>query len=513
MVPPLSINTADFPEFDPKVTISSPRSLRACSEEGVAPQDLVYKTLDAFAEKGLSPRLIKLRYDFFEAKRRDLLCSTRRARDRIIESANKDAHFNNLKQVAEYSGVNEGYLLALQSDTLKRERMQLLKSQQLQKGWLRNTLINELRQLEGLERADQKLTEAGNKEAEQLQERARRTKEINERRAAEEEQKRLELLAQEKYEKQVAKEEFARQQHAQELLMEKQREEDRQRLERNRVEQEKQLVREREKEEKRQREHELQQQKLEELMLADERRIEILEQKTVNMQIELANKKIMRDVKFKTSQRNLAVVESKKRDEYQERQVQEIERDRKLAFTKALQQEEGAKKSFHLMMKRKQISEDAQRKFEDRRQALTESRIQIEHRLLIHEHKKNRYLDFKRELDGLKEKNKEINVARQRRKEEHLRGEVEDLIEKKTAKIDAVKQERDKLWGLRRSAVIASQAAREDVKTTVMAMKVRSKPQPKILEKQVNSILANELFSPKVLQMSHSMPRLPLPMA
>ena len=51
----------DFLEHDPKASIDSPRSLTACSQEGVAPQDLIYKPIEAFTEKGLEPRLVKLR--------------------------------------------------------------------------------------------------------------------------------------------------------------------------------------------------------------------------------------------------------------------------------------------------------------------------------------------------------------------------------------------------------------------------------------------------------------------
>lgn len=513
MAPPPLINIHDFPEFDPHVAINSPRSLRACSEEGVAPQDLVYKTLDAFAERGLSPRLIKLRYDFFEAKRRDLLSSTRRTRDKIIDNESRDPKRSQLQQVAEYKGMNEGHLLALQGDTLKRERIKLLRSQQLQKGWLKNTLLNEVRQLQELDLADKKLAEEGDKNAAAAREQALRTKELNDKRAADEERKRLEQLAQQRYEKQMAKEEFMRQQQEEERMLLRKAEEDRLRLERNAAEQEKQLAREREKEEKRQREWEAQQRKLEELEANDMHRLAILDQKAEVAAMEQANKKLQRDHKIKVSQRNLALVEDRKRQEFEERQLLDEDRERKLAYHRALQQEEGAKRSFQLMMKRKQISEDAQKKLEDRRLALTESRAQIETRLTEHEQKKSRYLDFKRELDGLKEQNKQINVTRQRRKEEHIRTEIEESVDRKLAKTEAIKAEREMLWNLRRSQGIAAQGARESVKETIMRMKIRSKPEPKLLAKQVDNILANDIFSSGAMPRSESMPRIALPPA
>merc|ERR1711920_687610 len=98
---------------------------------------------------------------------------------------------------------------------------------------------------------------------------------------------------------------------------------------------------------------------------------------------------------------------------------------------RAIEQEESAKKSFQTMMKRKIIQEDAARKAEDRRLAILESQEETELRLLEHEQKKERYLDFKHELDGLRCKNKEINVERQRRREEASREAVAEQVQKK----------------------------------------------------------------------------------
>merc|ERR1719359_513816 len=100
------------------------------------------------------------------------------------------------------------------------------------------------------------------------------------------------------------------------------------------------------------------------------------------------------------------------------------------------------------MMKRKVIQEEASRKSEDRRTAILEHQEETEMRLLEHEQKKERYLDFKRELDGLRGKNKEINVERQRRKEEAHRQKVADDVRKKDEKIEMMRQERARLWGL-----------------------------------------------------------------
>merc|ERR1719208_35894 len=104
------------------------------------------------------------------------------------------------------------------------------------------------------------------------------------------------------------------------------------------------------------------------------------------------------------------------------------------------------------MMRRKCIQEEAGRRAEDRRNAILETQEETELRLLEHEQKKERYLDFKRELDGLRAKNKEINVERQRRKEEAHREKVAEEVRRKDEKTDCLQSERRRLWMLRRTA-------------------------------------------------------------
>merc|ERR1719316_2032119 len=103
------------------------------------------------------------------------------------------------------------------------------------------------------------------------------------------------------------------------------------------------------------------------------------------------------------------------------------------------------------MMRRKIIQDDAARKAEERRDAIVEHHEDREARLLEHEQKKERYLDFKRERDGLRLKNKEINVERQRRKEEAYRENVAEQVRRKDEKMEWLQSERKRLWQIRRA--------------------------------------------------------------
>merc|ERR1712060_414952 len=173
-----------------------------------------------------------------------------------------------------------------------------------------------------------------------------------------------------------------------------------------------------------------------------------------------------------------------------------------------MQQEEGAKRSFQLMMRRKVIQEEANKGAEDRRGAIMDHQEEVEYRLLEHEQKKERYLDFKRELDGLRGKNKEINVERQRRKEEAKREGIAEDVRKKDEKIDCMRSERQRLWQIRMSAQMEAHRARELVKSEIIRQRVRSKFDSKVLAHQVSTLINQDVFHPKVVQTSHSMPTL-----
>merc|ERR1712019_91452 len=112
-----------------------------------------------------------------------------------------------------------------------------------------------------------------------------------------------------------------------------------------------------------------------------------------------------------------------------------------------------------------------------------------EMRLLEHEQKKERYLDFKRELDGLRGKNKEINVERQRRKEEAKREAIADDVKKKDEKIDCMRSERQRLWQIRQSAQMEAHRARELVKSEIIRQRVRSKFDSNILRNKVDGLM------------------------
>lgn len=497
---------ATFEENDPGMVIRSPRSLQACKSEGVLPQELIFRPVETFQEKNLSPRLVKLRYDFFEAKRRDLLAAARKAREQLIAEEKREKESSQLDLLVQQSGLTKGAILALNSDNLKLERKKLLRAQENERNWLKNQLRSELHQLKTMEMNNQRqLQESAQGEAD-VEEAARKMKEMNDRRAAAEERKAMEAEARQKLEKQIAQEEF----HKAQMEMKKKAQQnaikERQAYERQLAETERKKQAEIEKERKREAAFAEQTARKEEMRAQDLKRMDMMEQQKQQFGVAMREKKDARDLRIYQSMEANQEIERKRRQDFEDRQKQEQIREERMAQARALEQEESAKKSFQLMMRRKVIQDEAARKAEERRDTIVEQQEDTEARLLEHEQKKERYLDFKRELDGLRLKNKEINVERQRRKVEAHREGVADSVRNKDEKMEWLQSERKRLWQIRRATQTEAYRARELVKNEIMRQKVASKFNSKDLTKHVESHLQHDLFTPKILQTSSSMP-------
>merc|ERR1719428_564037 len=152
---------------------------------------------------------------------------------------------------------------------------------------------------------------------------------------------------------------------------------------------------------------------------------------------------------------NLAI-EQKREDEFNERMEADRMRNEKLALERRLFQEQAAKKSLQMLLKRRSIAEESNRQLEEKRQETLEHMEEVDGRMLAHEMKKQRYLEFKRELDHLKEKNKELNVERTRRRQEFKRETTAEACRQKTMKADMTVLERQRLWDERRKTALLS---------------------------------------------------------
>jgi len=306
----------------------------------------------------------------------------------------------------------------------------------------------------------------------------------------------------------IAKEEFHKQQVEQQKKAKQDAIKAKEAYHRQVREAERKVQAEHEKNEKREASYREQEARKNELRAQDLRRNEVMVQKKEEMQHAMHERQEARDLRIYSSIQKNQELEQKRRDDYEEKCKSDAFRDERLAQAMAEKQEESAKKSFMLMMRRKCIQEDASRKAEDRRNAILEQQEDTEMRLLEHELKKERYLDFKRELDSLRTKNKEINVERQRRKEEAYREKVAGDVRKKDEKMEWMQSERTRLWNLRRQGQTEAYRARELVKNEIIRQRISSQFNSKKVTTQFTNLMQQDIFHPKVLHQTSSMPTL-----
>merc|ERR1719420_1629597 len=200
-------------------------------------------------------------------------------------------------------------------------------------------------------------------------------------------------------------------------------------------------------------------------------------------------------------------LEQKREDDFQEKLEQDRERNEKLALERRLFQEQAAKRSLQMLLKRRSIAEESNRQVEEKRQNLLGHMEEVDHRMLEHEMKKQRYLEFKRELDHLKEKNKELNVERTRRRQEFKRDTTAEACRQKTMKADMTVLERQRLWDERRKTALLSQQARDGIRGEITRQKIKSQFDTKIAKDMLQQIFNDAHFNPK--DATQSMPSLP----
>ena len=424
----------------------TPRSVEACGREGVEIRDLVYRPIESFVERTLAPRLIKLRYDFYEAKRRDLIDAIKKTRESVPLSTRRSP-----------------------------PPLPLVSPGQSSDKWLTSVLRHELASIEELERDNEMLS--ADEEAQQAKMRAesQRLKELNDKRHAEEETKQQELEVRMRVERQRAREEFERQQRE---LQDKQTAENAKRQEVY----EKSL---RDMEQRRQYELE-KQRKLREMFAHKQRALKALGEREadrtrIRLHRETIKKQQLRDSMEKRVQRwqkskeNNMHLDIVRRENFLRQLNNEQQREERLTAQREEDKERSARRQLALLLKRKSIMHDAEKKAEERRLVITQQQESIEERLRTYAQKRDKFLGFKRELEHLKDVNKQLNVQRQRKREDFKREQIAQDVQAKDLKVHSIRSHKLKVWTIKRQKAAHERLVRETVKSTVMDMRIKSK--------------------------------------
>merc|ERR550537_1585930 len=107
-----------------------------------------------------------------------------------------------------------------------------------------------------------------------------------------------------------------------------------------------------------------------------------------------------RNARIAKAMQNNYEIEMQAEADFQAREAYNAKRQEKLDMERAAFQQEAAAKQLQTMLKRKHIHDESVRKAEERREALLHHQDCVDERLHEHDMKKERYLEFKRELDS-----------------------------------------------------------------------------------------------------------------
>merc|ERR1719420_171146 len=132
-----------------------------------------------------------------------------------------------------------------------------------------------------------------------------------------------------------------------------------------------------------------------------ERRALQAESKAERQRIVMERQQAKNDRIAKSVENNLEI-ERKREEDFQTRMAMNKERSARLEEERRLFQEQSTKRSLQMMLKRQHIADQSNQQMEDKRNGLLMHQEDVENKLMEHEMKKQRYLEFKRELDGLR---------------------------------------------------------------------------------------------------------------
>ena len=114
--------------------INSPRSLRACKELGVVPNELYQISLEEYKSQNpssftLEPKLLKYRYDGYEKFRNETISMVKKRRNVIINKENNSKKSSNIRK----SKTDNDFIVRSLISVKERERKALENLKNLQR--------------------------------------------------------------------------------------------------------------------------------------------------------------------------------------------------------------------------------------------------------------------------------------------------------------------------------------------------------------------------------------------
>ena len=140
-----------------------------------------------------------------------------------------------------------------------------------------------------------------------------------------------------------------------------------------------------------------------------------------------------------------------------------------------------------------------EKKAEERRMIINQQQENIDERLKQYNAKRERFLAFKRELEHLKDVNKQMNVHRQRKREDFHREQVANEVVNKDQRVQLIRNQKLKIWEQRRNKSAHERLIRETVKSQVMEMRIKSRVDSNKIKNLIDQLLNKKTTAPSVI--------------
>lgn len=429
----------------PKVPLS-PRSAAACLREGVDPQDLTIRDIDAFWKPGVDPAVQRMRHEAYSALRHEKMKTVRLARRAIMKEEELAATASPTRgggSTARSSSSDAKNLLELERRRLEKIKIKQQKEIESMMAYEMKLakIAEEQERRKATERLRQEKMEREKMLRKKQAEELRRAKALKKKLMEEqEEQHRRQVIAKQR-EKELA---LAAEQKKKEEIMRREareREEDRKRKQEEFKEKTAAILAAQQAEI---------QAKMIEMQEAEKIRQEQMEERNRQRQLEAERKRAETEARIEEARRQAEHIEQERKRAYREKMRRQAEKERLAAEERERTRQEQERQQLLEAHKRQLLLEATRREEELRKESLMAKQEEAAEILRKVEADKSREQALKRERRALIQEAKADKVERQRKRDEFYRMQTLEKLREKAERTEHMLTEKDKLLQERR---------------------------------------------------------------
>jgi len=458
----------NFDEYNIRPPIlSSPRSLEACKQQGIKPDELVYRYLESFYDRNISADIQKLRWQHYERKRKEKISLLRDTRQKIIAES---------VGAGRGGGRGSGAVgIPEKSSALDKEQKQIEAMKARRQAELEQMINYELKMQEMQEEKNRELARQKAIQEEQRLERQRRQKEWDQQKR----EKEIRLAEEEKLmeleRKRMAAEEHQREKARAEL--EKEKEIQRKREARQReieAQQKRQALAEKTQAILDAQQEQIMQRKLE-MQRKEEKRVAAMEAKRVALMIQNEEQRLHTTMRIQGALEAQRAALAKKKREFDERQRRNEKRRAEFEQQKLAEIEETRQRAAEKNEMIQQVLERMDQLEEEKKLVLIER--ERESTKVLQKVREEREQTHRKNMELLKQKqgDKLEAVERLRRIDEYKREQAKARIDQDDARTTKIKETKQAMLDQRRRLKRENDLEKQRVVASMEKMRVAGK--------------------------------------